>query len=769
MISSPGDLIVGSNQGNYLSLLSSTGTVLANPWLTCPDPRWRTQQIQIDPDGQHFYVAQSGSSQGVKGQIGRFDIATGQLDGFLIQPFNSPGSPNPIAMAFSGNSVFVAGCDSFNSGDRENYGIVKEYNRFTGAYISTVVPPAPPWATGVAVSPVNGHVFVSSYSANMIYEYARSGTSWSTVRSFNGGGAVKRSSGITFDQSGNLYVANGGAANVLQFTPTTAGWALGKTYSGLGQPEAVTIGPDNQLYVADYGAGKVVKFDPANPAIKSTFASGLSTVTGLAFVPGTPLRSGTAPTNTPPVTATHDGQLMIFSGTGFVPLTGQLPNKPTVVLIHGWNRTNEPSLNDPDMWTFGATHGDGETPSIGRLGARTDINVVAWDWLVDAHTNDNTVPDENVVPQGLKLYQAMKTALGGTNTKSVQLIGHSLGAGVATWAADKLKEKSYNIDQVTLFDAAEDIRGVFLGAAPLLLDTPLLRLSLQGTWIDNYYSAAGRQYYYNFGNMVNVDLKTGLDRTGYEVFTRFADDHSYPMWWYFGAKPSLSVSDPNGDIWGNPSGTMNPATGYPVSLATTAGNVGAAWSKVLVGSGTLMRGNWTSDSYTMIDKSDPYALMSNAVTLSNTITITKPDLTGAAASGTAYSIPRNGSNWIFAKTHSPVYVFLDVTLDSNAYGLSFSFDMLSPLPNDVLAVYFGSDLLFSIDGSCVDAGTVFDSGVIDVSEFAGQSGTLTFVFNSASANKVVEFGDLQVLSVPEPATLSLLAMGGMTLIRRRRK
>jgi streptogramin lyase len=274
----PGNVLVSSYYGNSVTLLDGTGTVLANPLVTCPEPRHRTHEVQVDPEGRYFYVAQAGNSQGTKSFIGRYDISTGQFDNsYLLAPFSTAGTPAPIAFTFSGDSVFVAGCDVYNTpGGRETYGIVKEYNRFTGQEISTVVGPAPPWATGVAVSPLTGNVLVSTYRTSLIYEYARSEAGWTEVGSFNGGGAVNGSSGLTFDSDGNLYVANALGGNVLQFAPTSPGWALGNTYTGLSLPESVTIGPDGQLYVADIGAGKIMRYDPDNPSVKSTFASGLS-------------------------------------------------------------------------------------------------------------------------------------------------------------------------------------------------------------------------------------------------------------------------------------------------------------------------------------------------------------------------------------------------------------------------------------------------------------------------------------------------------------
>jgi hypothetical protein len=143
-------------------------------------------------------------------------------------------------------------------------------------------------------------------------------------------------------------------------------------------------------------------------------------------------------------------------------------------------------------------------------------------------------------------------------------------------------------------------------------------------------------------------------------------------------------------------------------------------------------------------------------------------LNDAETSASAYLGQHDGRQYAFMVAHSPVYLFKDIALGADVTGLSFTFLMESPLANDTLGVYFGDDLVFAVYGSALGNGGDFSSGVIDISDHAGQSGTLTFAYYSNAAGQIAGVGDLQLYSVPEPATLSLLALGGLALLRGQR-
>ena len=307
----------------------------------------------------------------------------------------------------------------------------------------------------------------------------------------------------------------------------------------------------------------------------------------------------------------------------FTPVSGPLdPAKPSVVLVHGWNYTNSATLNDGSGWLWQATHSD--SPGPGRLGVRSDLNVVAWNWLEEAKTGPypGGVPDQKVQSEGRALKDALAANLGPTYQQPIHLIGHSLGGAVATYAALLLRQSGFNVDQVTLFDAPEletqlEIAvGRIICIRPLHLDRPLTRLIRLGVWVDSYASVFGKTYRYP--GIMNVALERALkptlrelsratQRRGLRVLLPFVsakiDDHFYAPAWYFGWPPS-------GQHRGDPSGTLDVDSGYPFVLGVPVERVGAVWSEVLTGaSGIALRGNLRPGHWRMICVAYPYVLV----------------------------------------------------------------------------------------------------------------------------------------------------------------
>lgn len=84
--------------------------------------------------------------------------------------------------------------------------------------------------------------------------------------------------GMAYDTSGNLYVANWSAGNVLRFSPQGERSVFA---SGLSGPSGLAISPKGEVYVASYNDDLVWRFTPGGT--RTVFVKGLATPAGLSF------------------------------------------------------------------------------------------------------------------------------------------------------------------------------------------------------------------------------------------------------------------------------------------------------------------------------------------------------------------------------------------------------------------------------------------------------------------------------------------------------
>ncbi len=136
-----------------------------------------------------------------------------------------------------------------------------------GKKIGELKPPAKPAGYHVpvylAVSPVNGDVYVGDRGAGKVYVYAGDGTYRST---FTPKTTLAFSPlGLAVDKDGKLYVVDAGGSKpadhrILVFA--SDGTLLNTLGKGkLNFPNALVVGPQGQLYVADSNNGRVILID----------------------------------------------------------------------------------------------------------------------------------------------------------------------------------------------------------------------------------------------------------------------------------------------------------------------------------------------------------------------------------------------------------------------------------------------------------------------------------------------------------------------------
>ena len=123
---------------------------------------------------------------------------------------------------------------------------------------------------------------------------------------------------------------------------------------------------------------------------------------------------------------------------------------------------------------------------------------------------------------------------------------------------------------------------------------------------------------------------------------------------------------------------------------------------------------------------------------------------------------------------SPAYLYKWLEIPEDVNALSFDFRFVELGDGDFLTLHFGDQLLFIFDGSAFPGDDFMNSGLLDLSEFSGQAGWLTFALNSeGDANCQIEIDNFEMLSVttiPEPCTVAMIAAGtiGMLGVLRRR-
>lgn len=248
----------------YAASWSAAGAIsLVNP-----------QGVAVDSNG-NVYVTDMNQEQ-----VFKFDS-----NGNLLAHWGNTGETTldqPNGIAVKNGNVYVA--DSSN--DR-----IVEYDA-NGNLLATVRPTGLDgydlflYPTGVSFDP-SGNLYVVD-NTDQVYEF---NSSLQLAGQWNANGALNYPSISAEDASGNIYVANNNADNVVKFNPATNSVATwGQTGSGNGQfsgPNDVKMDANGNVYVVDMGNNRVEVFD-ANGNYQTQFGNvagtqGLNGPTGMAI------------------------------------------------------------------------------------------------------------------------------------------------------------------------------------------------------------------------------------------------------------------------------------------------------------------------------------------------------------------------------------------------------------------------------------------------------------------------------------------------------
>lgn len=404
------------------------------------------------------------------------------------------------------------------------------------------------------------------------------------------------------------------------------------------------------------------------------------------------------------------------------------PTKPTIVITHGWQPLEAGNPATP-AWVL-AMQQDIHSESA---------NVLTWTWpgAFDTQLNDAY---SQVRMQGEALGASL-LAVGPGNLKDLQFVGHSLGTLVNAYAMAYLVQHS-NIDsrQFTILDSPFG-SGIYVSQGKLVqtgrnLDEFVFRATLpkgRVQWVDNYY-----------GNAKVLGLPTAFGGSfqiagGYSQLVPGANHEAVHDWYQCTIVPTTECLKQFSDLRKDPF-TQEVRSGF-------------FWSNV--GGGFNDRDRPPPQVW------DPRTDLPSMVS-SDMVSFTQWSTIDTQISGSQADL----------KEASSAYLWKDVTIPAEAIFLTFDFIWINIGDGDYLTLNFGDRLLFSFLGLATSGSELLNSGLIDISQFAGSNDQILFTLNSVGqANGEVTVDNLRffTLAVPEPSLSAALFLGVLLLAFLKRK
>lgn len=533
------------------------------------------------------------------------------------------------------------------------------------------------------------------------------------------------------------------------------GWVTGEPWSytnwNTGEPNNGPASPNQEEYLEFYNlpadSVRHGKWNDANGANPSDTPFGY-------IVEYSPIAPNVVPAPGPPpnhfrqIVEPSDAQLEILHDHSGIDVS-----KPTIVLTHGWQPTGQ---ENPDQYFNDLVTSLKQAASSGAI----DANIVAWNWSQDAHDHFPSAAAKTYL-QGGGLGEALALSL--TNdqsqeyTQPIHFIGHSLGARVNKEAADTihLNGLDWRNTHVTILDSPD------LGD----MDRQPWQSSIpdQAAWIDNYISLVGELH----PEAANVILREGMPISFFPGAGSIADAiefHGYPVDWYSQSVTSPTLSD-MGHRWAFERDGLNgsPAPGTNFAQTVTLGDHELTLEHIsqteaetiLFGRAVLGIGQI---GLLAVDPSKTIAGQGKVA-----VELVEKSRKFIGQAEQTYHTLR-----FILEEQSPAYVWVPTEVPEKAGWMSFELMFENVGSDDFLTVGIQDTLLFVLDGNQVQDGLLVNSGLLDISDFAGQEVELFFGLNSDDVvgGKMTIEG-VTFHGVPEPSSLAVLVISGLGILCRR--
>jgi pimeloyl-ACP methyl ester carboxylesterase len=496
-----------------------------------------------------------------------------------------------------------------------------------------------------------------------------------------------------------------------------------------------------------------------------------------------------------PTIPTDPNHFKVFTNGNFQSGVALNPNKMTVVLTHGWNSS---SANWPQYMAGFITR---------RIGSNV-VNLVAWDWTTDAHSEILALatPTHRTSGNGIALGTNLLAALGANYSQRIHFVGHSLGTLVNAAAANYVHGRgfSWTNTQMTLCDDAEiawdfsnpndpqfvstvyatlkNLEANFSTAQPFWGTT----LPNQFAWADNYITAFGLLHPEAANAILTDEYPRSTEPNADSLYLDFLTYHDASYLWYddtivpsifnpggptnatylgficsFEGGGAASRSATNTYFYQDPNGLELNLVQTNLAFATNFLN--ARFSGYFnIGRSSLLSqvGDWVFNGVGQAVGAVNGVIQGVGNNVGNmfvnlfTTGGGSPQIQSGSVHSLGGPVPNGGPTPI----NTSAYAWIPITVPSNAVSMSFDFMLQGNGNQDSFQVALNGTNILSLETSLIQTNVTLNSGLIGVSQYAGQQVELFLgIVGGTSTNAALTVSNFQFYVTLPPSLQIQLA------------